>query len=70
MLKKVLREVEVITSSRSGTANFESEVVEANELQAVVDQYLQVACQDICLGNLTSCCGSTGHKGVCLSYMR
>ncbi|XP_062001733.1 DNA-directed RNA polymerase V subunit 1 [Rosa rugosa] len=42
MLKKVLRQVEMITSSRSGTANFESEIVEANELQAIVDQYLQV----------------------------
>ncbi|XP_050381339.1 DNA-directed RNA polymerase V subunit 1-like [Argentina anserina] len=42
MLKKVLRQVELITGSRSGTANFEAEIVEANELQAVVDQYLQV----------------------------
>lgn len=42
MLKKVLRLAEVIASSRSGNPNFEAEIVEANELQAAVDQYLQV----------------------------
>ncbi|KAM6582934.1 hypothetical protein CsatB_009936 [Cannabis sativa] len=40
MLKKVLRQVEIIKSSRS-IPNFESTEVEANELQIAVDQYLQ-----------------------------
>ncbi|KAL5733955.1 hypothetical protein ACOSP7_031816 [Xanthoceras sorbifolium] len=42
MLKKVLKQVEIIKSSRSGTPNFESQEVEANDLQIAVDQYLQV----------------------------
>ncbi|KAM1589419.1 hypothetical protein ACFX10_028313 [Malus domestica] len=42
MLRKVLKQIEVIRSSRSGIPNFESQIVEANELQAIVDQYLQV----------------------------
>lgn len=41
MLKKVLRQVEIIKSSRSGHPNFESLEVEVNELQAAVAQYLQ-----------------------------
>ncbi|KAK6928884.1 RNA polymerase Rpb1, domain 3 [Dillenia turbinata] len=40
MLKKVLKQVEIIKSSRSGTPNFESHEVEANDLQAAVGQYL------------------------------
>ncbi|XP_022764764.1 DNA-directed RNA polymerase V subunit 1 isoform X2 [Durio zibethinus] len=42
MLKKVLKQVEIIKSSRSGTPNFESHEVEANDLQSAVEQYLQV----------------------------
>lgn len=42
MLKKVLKQVEIIKSSRSGPANFESHEVEAVDLQSAVDQYLQV----------------------------
>ncbi|KAK9282648.1 hypothetical protein L1049_010867 [Liquidambar formosana] len=42
MLKKVLKEVESIKSSRSGTPNFESHEVEANELQSLVEKYLEV----------------------------
>ncbi|GAV75269.1 RNA_pol_Rpb1_2 domain-containing protein/RNA_pol_Rpb1_3 domain-containing protein/RNA_pol_Rpb1_1 domain-containing protein/RNA_pol_Rpb1_5 domain-containing protein/DUF3223 domain-containing protein [Cephalotus follicularis] len=42
MLKKVIKQVEIIKSSRSGTPNFESHEVEANDLQSAVDQYLQV----------------------------
>ena len=42
MLKKVLRQVEIIKSSRSGTPNFQSHEVEANDLQVAVNQYLQV----------------------------
>ncbi|KAL6130072.1 hypothetical protein ACLB2K_068453 [Fragaria x ananassa] len=42
MLKKVLRRVEEISSSRSGAANFESEIDEVDLLQESVDQYLQV----------------------------
>lgn len=42
MLKKVLRQIEVIRSSRSGEPNFESHEVEANDLQVAVSQYLQV----------------------------
>ncbi|XVF82275.1 hypothetical protein PTKIN_Ptkin16aG0032900 [Pterospermum kingtungense] len=42
MLKKVLKQVEIIKSSRSGTPNFESHKVEANDLQLAVEQYLQV----------------------------
>lgn len=42
MLKKVLKQVEIIKSSRSGIPNFESHEVEANELQAAVAQYLSI----------------------------
>ncbi|KAI4323548.1 hypothetical protein L6164_023145 [Bauhinia variegata] len=42
ILRKVLRRVEIIKSSRSGVPNFESHQVEANDLQCIVDQYLQV----------------------------
>ncbi|XP_058765597.1 DNA-directed RNA polymerase V subunit 1 isoform X1 [Vicia villosa] len=42
VLRKLLRKVEVIRSSRSGEPNFESHLVEANDLQSVVDQYLQI----------------------------
>ncbi|KAK8350418.1 hypothetical protein V6Z12_A06G207800 [Gossypium hirsutum] len=42
MLRKVLKQVEIIKSSRSGTPNFESHEVEANDLQSAVEQYLQV----------------------------
>ena len=41
MLKKILRQIEIIRSSRS-LPNFESLEVEANELQSAVDLYLQV----------------------------
>lgn len=41
MLKKVLRQVEIIKSSRSGIPNFESLEVEVNDLQNAVAQYLQ-----------------------------
>ncbi|KAJ4843187.1 hypothetical protein Tsubulata_008102 [Turnera subulata] len=41
MLKKVLRQVDPIKSSRSGAPNFESHEVEANDLQVAVDSYLQ-----------------------------
>ncbi|KAJ4720299.1 DNA-directed RNA polymerase subunit [Melia azedarach] len=42
MLKKVLKQVEIINSSRSGVPNFESHEVEANDLQLAVRQYLEV----------------------------
>lgn len=42
MLKKILRQVEIIRSSRSGIPNFESHEVEANDLQSTVNQYLQI----------------------------
>lgn len=42
MLKKVLKQVEIIRSSRSGTPNFVSHEVEASELQIAVYQYLEV----------------------------
>ncbi|GFY90510.1 nuclear RNA polymerase D1B [Actinidia rufa] len=42
VLKKVLKQVEIIKSSRSGTPNFESHEVEANDLQAALAQYLEV----------------------------
>ncbi|GAB4833587.1 hypothetical protein Ancab_031830 [Ancistrocladus abbreviatus] len=42
MLKKVLRQIEIIKSSRSGEPNFESHEVEANDLQVAIVQYLQV----------------------------
>ncbi|GMH09852.1 hypothetical protein Nepgr_011693 [Nepenthes gracilis] len=41
MLKKVLKQIEIIKSSRSGEPNFESHEVEANELQVEIAQYLQ-----------------------------
>lgn len=41
LLRKVLRQVEIIKSSRSGKPNFESQEIEANDLQAAVAQYLQ-----------------------------
>ncbi|CAN4108487.1 unnamed protein product [Withania somnifera] len=41
MLRKVLRQIDIIKSSRSGTPNFEAHEVEANDLQAAVVQYLQ-----------------------------
>ncbi|KAL5570431.1 hypothetical protein UlMin_027006 [Ulmus minor] len=41
MLKKVLKQVEIIRSSRSAP-NFESVEVESHDLQSAVDQYLQV----------------------------
>lgn len=41
MLRKVLRQVEIIKSSRSGNPNFESLEVEVNDLQLAVAQYLQ-----------------------------
>ncbi|RDY14699.1 DNA-directed RNA polymerase V subunit 1, partial [Mucuna pruriens] len=42
ILRKLLRKVEIIKSSRSGKPNFESHHVEANDLQSVVDQYFQI----------------------------
>lgn len=41
MLRKVLRQIDIIKSSRSGTPNFEAHEVEANDLQAALVQYLQ-----------------------------
>ncbi|KAH0728366.1 hypothetical protein KY284_004231 [Solanum tuberosum] len=41
MLRKVLRQIDIIKSSRSGTPNFEAHEVEANDLQAAIVQYLQ-----------------------------
>ncbi|KAL2326371.1 hypothetical protein Fmac_025429 [Flemingia macrophylla] len=42
ILRKLLRKIEIIKSSRSGEPNFESHHVEANDLQSVVDQYFQI----------------------------
>lgn len=42
VLRKVLRKAEIISNSRSGNPNFESHQIEANELQSIVSQYLQV----------------------------
>ncbi|KAF8388658.1 hypothetical protein HHK36_025338 [Tetracentron sinense] len=42
MLKKVLKQVEIIKSSRSGSPNFESQEVEANDLQSAIAQYLHI----------------------------
>jgi DNA-directed RNA polymerase-5 subunit 1 len=42
MLKKVLKQAEVIRSSRSGAPNFDAHKDEATSLQSMVDQYLQV----------------------------
>ncbi|CAL5339826.1 unnamed protein product [Camellia sinensis] len=53
MLKKILKQVEIIKSSRSGTPNFESHEVEANDLQAAVAQYLQVrGTAKVCLASM------------------
>lgn len=41
LLKKVLKQVEIIKNSRSGMPNFDSQEIEANELQADVARYLQ-----------------------------
>ncbi|PIA52516.1 hypothetical protein AQUCO_01000412v1 [Aquilegia coerulea] len=41
MLRKVLKQVEIIKSSRSGRPNFESHKVEVNDLQLTVAQYLR-----------------------------
>ncbi|KAH6803431.1 hypothetical protein C2S51_031678 [Perilla frutescens var. frutescens] len=41
LLKKVLRQVEIIKNSRSGMPNFESQEIEANDLQAAVVQYFE-----------------------------
>ncbi|KAI5428421.1 hypothetical protein KIW84_033418 [Lathyrus oleraceus] len=41
VLRKLLRQVEVIKSSRSGEPNFKSHQVEANDSQFVVDQQLR-----------------------------
>lgn len=37
----MLRQVEIIKNSRSGVPNFESQEIEANDLQAAVAQYFQ-----------------------------
>ncbi|OVA16557.1 RNA polymerase [Macleaya cordata] len=42
MLKKVLKQAEIIKTSRSGPPNFESHEVEATELQSAIAQYLHV----------------------------
>uniref|UniRef100_A0A7N0RC08 DNA-directed RNA polymerase subunit n=1 Tax=Kalanchoe fedtschenkoi TaxID=63787 RepID=A0A7N0RC08_KALFE len=42
MLRKILKQIETIKNSRSGSPNFESHEVEANELQSAVEQYLEV----------------------------
>ncbi|XP_074284698.1 DNA-directed RNA polymerase V subunit 1 [Silene latifolia] len=42
MLKKVLRQIDIIRSSRSGEPNFEAHEVEANDLQIAVSHYLDV----------------------------
>ncbi|KAL9233818.1 hypothetical protein vseg_008765 [Gypsophila vaccaria] len=42
MLKKVLRQIEIIKTSRSGEPNFEAHEVEANDLQIAVSQYLHI----------------------------
>ncbi|PIA43310.1 hypothetical protein AQUCO_02000611v1 [Aquilegia coerulea] len=41
MLRKVLKQVDIIKSSRSGRPNFESHKVEVNDLQSIVAQYLR-----------------------------
>ena len=38
MLKGVVKQFEVVKSSRSGTLNFESHKIEANDLQSVDDE--------------------------------
>lgn len=42
LLRKILKQVEAIKTSRSGAPNFESHEVEANDLQLAVEQYFQV----------------------------
>ncbi|CAN1813693.1 DNA-directed RNA polymerase V subunit 1 [Linum perenne] len=42
VLKKVLRQIETIRSSRSGPPNFQSHQIEVIDLQSTVDQYLQI----------------------------
>ncbi|CAM8925461.1 unnamed protein product [Rhodiola kirilowii] len=42
LLRKILKQIEMIKNSRSGTPNFESHEVEASDLQLAVEQYLQV----------------------------
>ncbi|KAF5195590.1 Dna-directed rna polymerase subunit [Thalictrum thalictroides] len=41
MLRKVLKQVDIIKNSRSGRPNFESHKVEVNDLQSTVAQYLR-----------------------------
>ncbi|KAL3537763.1 hypothetical protein ACH5RR_001129 [Cinchona calisaya] len=41
LLKRVLKQIEVIKNSRSGMPNFESHHIEANDLQASVAQYFE-----------------------------
>ncbi|KAF6174980.1 hypothetical protein GIB67_026468 [Kingdonia uniflora] len=41
-LKKVLKQVEIIKSSRAGPPNFESHAFEANDLQLAITKYLNV----------------------------
>ncbi|CAM9003103.1 unnamed protein product [Rhodiola kirilowii] len=42
LLRKILKQIEMIKNSRSGAPNFESHEVEASDLQLAVEQYLQV----------------------------
>ncbi|KAK1370494.1 hypothetical protein POM88_036586 [Heracleum sosnowskyi] len=42
VLKKVMKQAYIIKSSRSGIPNFESTMIEANDLQVTVAEYLQV----------------------------
>ncbi|GLT34756.1 hypothetical protein SLA2020_092550 [Shorea laevis] len=42
LLKRVLKQIEVIKTSQFGTPSFEAHEVEANDLQSAVNQYLQV----------------------------
>ncbi|KAK1370537.1 hypothetical protein POM88_036629 [Heracleum sosnowskyi] len=42
VLKKVMKQAYIIRSSRSGIPNFESSMIEANDLQVTVAEYLQV----------------------------
>ncbi|MCL7023165.1 hypothetical protein MKW94_026171 [Papaver nudicaule] len=49
ILGKVLKQAEIIKSSRSGAPNFESHEVEANELQSAIALYLHVrVAQSVC----------------------
>ena len=38
MLKRVVKQIEVIKSSRSGTLNFESHKIEVDDLQSIDDE--------------------------------